>query len=365
MKNLKNEVLIIISGVIIDANSRNDDVINIANLKKDETELMSIEEEIKLELSENPPSNYDELIAALTNYGIVENSEDKDMATLVTTEGGYRIKVQNIWNINKVEIGMNIGDYVKYEFKDGTYTIEEDRIGNVSEVIVYADYNEDTEWRVIDVDSITGQVKIVPTNLTNLNLKLLGENGYNNAVKTLNELCNELFSNDELHSTARSINLDDIEKISSNINSIKGSDYGSQKEYEMASIPYVAIQEKQNSMQTNFYKGSKNDKLNAIQTYYSGEVLFKREKYNGIIPKGNYWLSSRSINNTDETAEYIINNMNSTNDNININGFSLYNSAGTSEENSYSILPIVILQNISIVNGNGEQYSPYEIEYNK
>ena len=64
-------VLMILAGLLININDQNEGLLNIANQKKEETEILSIKEEIKTFLSENPPQDYQALITTLKNYGTV------------------------------------------------------------------------------------------------------------------------------------------------------------------------------------------------------------------------------------------------------------------------------------------------------
>lgn len=97
-------VLSIIAGVVISFNYNDNAVKNIAEDKKEETEKMFILESIKLNLVENPPENYENLISYLNNYGKIENEDDENNAILITNQGNYEIYVKDIWNINKQNI---------------------------------------------------------------------------------------------------------------------------------------------------------------------------------------------------------------------------------------------------------------------
>ena len=94
-------VMLILAGVVISVESSdNNNLLNLAETKKQQIEKSALEEEIKTYLTENPPSNYTELIAKLTRYGVVNNKEDSQSAVLITDKGNYSIYVKNIWNTN-------------------------------------------------------------------------------------------------------------------------------------------------------------------------------------------------------------------------------------------------------------------------
>lgn len=65
-------------------------------------------------------------------------------------------------------------------------------------------------WRILSINN-DGSIDIVSSAPTETTLYLHGQNGFNNGVYLLNDLCANLYSNTELGVTARSINLIDIE----------------------------------------------------------------------------------------------------------------------------------------------------------
>lgn len=70
---------------------------------------------------------------------------------------------------------------------------------------------EDLKWRVLDV---TGdRVTLIADNPTNSNLTLYGGKGYINSIQTLNDLCKYLYGNGYGVQQARSLSVDDINKI--------------------------------------------------------------------------------------------------------------------------------------------------------
>ena len=97
-------ILMILAGVIITTSIENNGVLNIANDKKEETERMTIEESIKIELAEDPPENYSDLIDFLKDYGEIQNEDAPDEAILITTMGNYEFYVKDIWNVDKQDI---------------------------------------------------------------------------------------------------------------------------------------------------------------------------------------------------------------------------------------------------------------------
>ena len=353
-------VLMILASIIITTNSKNSGVLNIANNKKEETEKMTIEESLKIELEEDPPESYADLIEFLKNYGQIQNEEVPEQATLVTTKGNYSILVKDIWNMDKQELGVSIGDYVEYSYYGGTYIVDGTYSGtNQNQTITVPDsYN--TLWRVIEVNKQSKQIKIIPTNLNDYTVTLSGVNGFNNGVKILNDLCNKVFSNIQYNTSARNINIEDIEKMSSNISELRGTNYGTERKYTSISYPKVISKENDNSIQDEFFLGTENsDNLSHIQTYYSGNIVYSNSNYNDIISEGSYWLSSRAINNN-EDAEYYLRTLNVSNK-TNLSGTKLFDSKGQDGSNTFNILPVVLLSDVTFDTGYGTQEEPYKL----
>lgn len=69
---------------------------------------------------------------------------------------------------------------------------------------------EDLTWRVFDIDNEAKTVELIANNTTQKTITLIGEDGYNNGVYALNELCSKLYKNDSLGATARNITIEDI-----------------------------------------------------------------------------------------------------------------------------------------------------------
>lgn len=355
-------VLMFLAGIIITANKDNNGILDIANNKKEETERMTIEEGIKIELQEDPPESYADLIEFLKGYGTILNEDVPDEATLVTTKGEYKILVKDIWNTDKEELGISVGDYVEYSYDGGTYIVDGTYSGTNEEKTITIPNSGTSIWRVIDVNKQSKQVKIIPTNLNNYEITLNGVNGFNNGVKILNDLCNQIFSNTQYNATAKNINIEDIEKLSSNISELKGVNFGSEKEYNSLVYPYVLKGENNNnSNQDDFfynYENASNIKL--MQTYYEGNIELKSSKYNDLLPSGSYWISSRAINNT-SNAEYYLRTLNTVNT-VTLSGTKLFNSQGQEQSNTFSVLPIVTIESNNLNSGKGTQSEPYRLE---
>lgn len=153
------------------------------------------------------------------NNGIVTY---KDVKYIVDDYGNVKEFVTNIPN------GLDIGSIVTYTPIGTTYTWKGEYATDAEITIVNgknttADDVElnsasggnaaITSWKVLDIDSDTETVKLVPANQPAVMVKLERANGYNNAVFLLNEACKTLYKNENLGITendVRSINIEDI-----------------------------------------------------------------------------------------------------------------------------------------------------------
>ncbi len=122
--------------------------------------------------------------------------------------------------------GLSIGDTVKYDPKENTYTWELEYCSSGDEKeasvnitkpasdVILSNTSEDykiTEWKIFDIDKKTGIITLISANPTKGTVYLGGAQGYNNAVKLLNDACNALYGNDTKGIAGRSINIEDIE----------------------------------------------------------------------------------------------------------------------------------------------------------
>ena len=70
----------------------------------------------------------------------------------------------------------------------------------------------DWKWKVLSIDEATGQVELIASAPTTGTVRLQGAQGYNNAVKLLNDACNSLYGDSTKGIEGRSVDIDDIEK---------------------------------------------------------------------------------------------------------------------------------------------------------
>ena len=109
---------------------------------------------------------------------------------------------------------VSIGDKIAYNPGEGTYTeedIKKDGYENVKiDRTIHA--NDITTWVVIDVAD-NGEVTMVAENPTEREVTLSGIEGYNKGPEILDRICQIFLNKDQGAKEARSIRIDDINKI--------------------------------------------------------------------------------------------------------------------------------------------------------
>lgn len=259
---------------------------------------------------------------------------------------------------------LQIGDYVSYT-PSGIYKWQAKYCSTTknADVTLNSGTNDYqiSNWRVFSIDKATKKVELIATNETTGKVYLGEAQGYNNGVKLLNDACNSLYGNTEKGISARSINIDDIEKYltSEGLNyahsdAATGIQYGKQwaNKYTVENLPtggtrsvrdYPSLWAKEKlsvindvekkeglgmSEQYDFVEktdsGASNGALRASSSihpyqtqwerYYSGMKDKFKTAENGvkyidlIIPKGNnsFWMASRCLGNYQNNGNFMM-----------------------------------------------------------
>ena len=303
----------------------------------------------------------------------------------------------------KIPEGLKVGSEVKYN-PSGTYNWEakycssdlDETTGDVQLSSASGNNFNISSWKVLSINEGTGNVELVPSEQTTGTVRLQGPQGYNNAVKLLNEACSNLYGNEGKKITARSINIEDIEKYmtESAKNSAKASPYNTQPygAYSQSNSNYPAIYAQENksvingqeetgglemSSQNEFIERnatvqeptSESGKVNnpatngqvkattSIQpymTYWNKDASFMStafKTYEGntdnyydlIMPKGDntaYWVASRDICTYLNACDFAVRRVNSGY----VGSWSLLQSNGIKTYNlSFALFPVVTL----------------------
>ncbi len=176
---------------------------------------------------------------------------------------------------------------------------------------------EDLHWRIYSVNKETKEMLIISDVPTNYRLTLYGHDGYNNAVKLLDDMCAECYSSLELGTEARSINMEDIDAVSS-FKKETDSSYGKTESPSKKYYPNIYAEEKDaivndkagtkesRSTQTQWYTGySTANTWTTKYTYYSYSMsgTYMTKKYLDLIRykpgtttnQSYYWVASRCV----------------------------------------------------------------------
>ncbi|MFR0921948.1 MAG: hypothetical protein ACLSG7_02385 [Clostridia bacterium] len=284
-------------------------------------------------------------ISALTNQGLFKNAKAAQNATeKAEAEQGQRLneyeeelnkylsnndkKEEKL--IDKVNDGtIKIGDYVKYT-PDTASTTE-----ILQELNTYSGSNANTtstltqeklNWRVLDVKD--GQVRLISELPTTSKITLSGYNGYNNAVKLLDDTCSTLYSNSKLASKVQNLKIEDITVY------MKTQPTEDTTEYKPTNINYPKILEQEenqtveNSVTNNKLRVSEQHDFVTTgkatsatstlkKTYWNKSMTsedFKDSKYYELLINNGsnyatYWMSSRCVNAFSSRADFNVRNV--------------------------------------------------------
>ena len=339
-------------------------------------------------------------ISALTNQGLFKNAKIAQNATeKAEAEQGQRLneyeeelnkylsnndkKEEKL--IDKVNDGtIKIGDYVKYT----PDTASTDSI--LQELNTYSGSDKNTtstltqeslNWRVLDIKD--GQVRLISELPTTSTITLSSYNGYNNAVKLLDDTCSTLYTNKQLASKVQNIKIEDIqEKMVETDYSKFDSNYG--KTLTPTNKYYANILTKEKEQKVNGTAGkelglseqtelinqttkTQATSLEVKYTYWDKAMVtndFKDSKYYELfINNGSnystYWMSSRCIDYPSGGARFNISRVHSGD----VRASSLYNTNGAEYSDVNAFRPVITLNsNVQIISGNGSTDSPFNIQ---
>ncbi len=320
-------------------------------------------------------------VEAKEKTGVVQKDEEEKMQ-------GYESVIDQY--TGKIPEGLKVGSTVTY-LPSGTYNWQAKYCSTTQtdDVTLSSANNEAfnlTEWKVLSIEN--GKVELVPTKPTEGTVYLGQVQGYNNGVKLLNDACSSLYGNTSKGITARSLNIDDIEKymLEAKITEAhlyaNAAKYGNQVSAYTSNkyYPVIYAEEKLSvingnkkttglgmSEQTNFIEKNANNatdgrlyastSIQPYQTYwykdnsYMKTAFRKAEGVNYydllIKTRKNYWLASRCVDTGSSRCNFNMRYVNSGD----VNACYMYNSSGDNNNNSLAFFPVVSL-NSSLLSGN-------------
>ena len=277
----------------------------------------------------------------------------------------------NFGDLTEEEMNAMVGKYVDYTPVSGSFSANGTYNGNSTRSF---STNTEAQWQILFVNDDT--LALIAENPTNTNFYLQGANGYNNGVKLLNDACAVMYSNSSLGAVARSIDIEDIEAVSS-YDKTTFSGYG--QEYSPLNKYYPnifkdeltgSVDERYGSLlglsdQTDWVTGSTQATiLGGKWTYYTYTMTtsYMNSTYVNIFTNSNtYWLASRCVDFYGNIATFRTFFVSGSTVDARI----LYSSNTSSLGGSYAIRPIVEID-LSKVNvgltGDGSATTPYSIE---
>ena len=275
-------------------------------------------------------------------------------------------------------LAEGIGKYVDYAPTYAKFTIRKSYSGDT----IDREYTTTTtlRWRILFVHD-EKLILISDTSLMDgmVGVKLSGANGYNNGVKLLNDACYTMYSNSTYGAVGRSLDIEDIESVSSYPGATLNSIVTGSTNY-----PNIFAQEKTGfvntaygtaldlSDQTDWVTGNKNaNTLKGYETYYTYNIStnYMNSKYVELFKEFNCWLASRCVSN--ESGRYsnyfsfCIFCIDNTGSNGAVNAYGIYTSENEEYTRTLGLRPVVEIDLSKATigrTGDGSLNYPYSIE---
>ena len=142
-------------------------------------------------------------------YAITTNGDYE--FTLTNASGKTKTHTVSVTNYKVPTIAdkVKVGDYVEYIPDTAEYTTDTNNTGYTSAQTLNT---ETKDWRVLYVNSETGEVLLTTNGIVNSGTYLRGTKGYFRGPTELNNICKALYSNSSLGITARSMTIEDLNK---------------------------------------------------------------------------------------------------------------------------------------------------------
>ena len=333
-------------------------------------------------------------IQSLTNTGLFEKTKEakekthaaeiNQAKTLNEYEDELNKYVSGTAQTQKLADKVKVGDYVTYtpdaldsnavatlKSNLNTYSGKSDSTIN-SEI-----KRDDLKWRVLDVQN--GQVRLISEAPTTSKIELYGYNGYNNAVKLIDDACSTLYTNKKLASKVQNLKIEDITKYMKTQPTLEGT-----TPYSPTNIKYPKILEKEEkqtvvnsttnnklgiSSQDVFVTGNDTSATSTLKkTYWSQSMnnidSFTDSKYYELFiqnmdTKYNYWVPSRCINASSDYAGFCVHYV----DSGDVTAHGLCDSNNIERSDNFALRPCITLDaNVQVASGSGSSESPFNIQ---
>ena len=283
------------------------------------------------------------------------------------------------YKVNSGEVP--IGSYIKYEPDE----VSEETINNlITELGTYSGSNENTKstlaqeklsWRVLDVKD--GQVRLISEVPTTSPITLFGYNGYNNAVKLLDDTCSTLYNNSKLANKAQNLKIEDVQdKMKEKDNTKINSNYGQRFTPDNKYYPSLLLKEKEQKVTVGenttigleLDLSEQNSFINQVEKMQSNTLDVKSTFWNKLMASeefdsskyyelfinngenfNTYWMSSRCIDADSKRANFCV-HLESFGY---VRAYALYSSYGDEFSYAYAFRPVITLNsNVQIDTAN-------------
>lgn len=337
-------------------------------------------------------------ISALTNTGIFQKAKEAkqksddaalDQNTKLDEYENELDKYLPKQNENSLAKAVKVGDYIEYKpdkLDDNALATLKNNLKNYSgasdNTTNSAIARDDSlRWRVLDIDEKTGAVRLISATPTSSTVTLEGYNGYNNAVKLLDDACSTLY-NSKLATKVQNLKIEDITKHMTTQPTEDTTEYHP----ENINYPKILEQEKNQtvvksttenklevSSQSIFVTGYDTSATSTLKNNYwyktmsandfdgeNKEMYYKLFIKNGEENYDTYWMSSRCISAHSDYANFYVRRVNSGN----VDAYYLCNSNdGRELSNDYAFRPCITLNsNVQVTSGDGSERTPFEIK---
>ena len=210
---------------------------------------------------------------------------------------------------------LKIGDYVQYipDNINSTYTLKAIYSGYDKDQIIDTSYDP-TEWRIMDINELGNITKLFGSTTENKStVWFKGPIGYNNGVYLLNDICKTRYGNAILGTTARSLNIEDIELRMSATGIVKRNEnkgyynnsiqYGTTKTFTGSNIQYPSIYAHEKYSGTNISNVS-----NGTQIIAGNIDIIAQAKMNpnGKIGSDNIYKTLPTTSETTQLASNVL-----------------------------------------------------------
>ena len=145
------------------------------------------------------------------SYEISANGDYRFIVN-ATVDGESASKTTDAVTVSQfaVRAGIKVGDYVEYTSPTASVTFNNLETGYSSYESSPATLSRKTKFRVMNINQDGSMDLMGVVESSDPTICFYGANGYNNAVYTLNKKCSDLYKNESLGITARSIKEEDI-----------------------------------------------------------------------------------------------------------------------------------------------------------